>query len=51
MPKNLILAASFPATADQFSDMYLDPQAHVAFTGAPVTIEPRPNPWRTHLSE
>lgn len=42
MPKNVILAASFPATADRLFDMYLDPQAHAAFTGSPVEIEPRP---------
>lgn len=41
MPKNVILAASLPATADRLFDMYLDPKAHAAFTGAPVTIEPR----------
>ncbi len=41
MPRNVILAASLPATADRLFDMYLDPKAHAAFTGAPVTIEPR----------
>ena len=41
MPRNVILAASFPAAADRLFDMYLDPQTHAAFTGAPVTIEPR----------
>ncbi len=41
MPKNLIVAASLPATPDVLFDMYLDPTAHSAFTGAPVTIEPR----------
>jgi len=47
MPKNVILAASLPATADQLFDTYLDPQAHAAFTGAPVTIESRPGmPFR-----
>lgn len=47
MPRNVILAASFPATADQLFDMYLDPQAHAAITGAPVTIEPSPGaPFR-----
>jgi len=47
MPKNLMLAASLPATPDVLFDMYLDPTAHAAFTGAPVTIEPRPGaPFR-----
>ena len=41
MPRNVILAASLPAAADRLFDMYLDPQAHAAFTGAAVTIEPR----------
>ncbi len=42
MPKNVILAASLPATADQLFDMYLDPEMHAAFTGAPVVIDRRP---------
>src|SRR4051794_15070103 len=42
MPKNLIVAASLPATPGVLFDMYLDPVAHAAFTGSPVTIEPRP---------
>ena len=42
MPKNLIIAASLPATPETLFDMYLDPAAHAAFTGFPVTIEPRP---------
>ena len=42
MPRNVILAASLPATADRLFDMYLDPQAHAAITGAPVTIAPSP---------
>ena len=47
MLRNVILAASLPATADWLFDMYLDPQAHAAFTGAPVTIEPHPGtPFR-----
>ena len=41
MPKNLLLAASLPALPDQLFDMYLDAATHAAFTGAPVTIEPR----------
>jgi activator of HSP90 ATPase len=39
---NVILAASFPATHDRLYDMYLDPDLHAAFTGAPVTIAPQP---------
>jgi activator of HSP90 ATPase len=47
MPKNVILAASLPAPADRLFDMYLDPQAHSAFTGAPVLIGPTPGtPFR-----
>ena len=47
MPKNLILAASLPAQPDVLFDMYLDPTAHEAFTGAPVAIGPRPGtPFR-----
>jgi activator of HSP90 ATPase len=47
MPKNLITAASLPAPPDRLFDMYLDPAAHAAFTGAPVTIGPRPGaPFR-----
>jgi activator of HSP90 ATPase len=42
MPKNLLLAASLPAPPDKLFDMYLDPAIHTAFTGVPVTIEPRP---------
>ena len=42
MPKNLLLAASLPAPPEKLYDMYLDPAIHAAFTGAPVTIEPRP---------
>jgi activator of HSP90 ATPase len=47
MPRNLIIAASLPATPDTLFEMYLDPGAHAAFTGSPVTIEPRPgSPFR-----
>ena len=47
MPKNLIIAASLPAAPETLFDMYLDPAAHTAFTGHPVTIEPRPGaPFR-----
>ena len=42
MAKIITLAAALPATAEQLFDMYLDPEAHAAFTGAPVTISPRP---------
>jgi activator of HSP90 ATPase len=31
-----------PASAEQLFEMYLDPQAHAAFTGHPVTIGPQP---------
>jgi activator of HSP90 ATPase len=41
MTKNVILATTLPATSDRLFDMYLDSRAHAAFTGAPVTIEPR----------
>lgn len=41
MPRNVILAASFPTSPDRLFDMYLDPQEHAAFTGSPVSIEPR----------
>ena len=42
MPRNVILAASFPSTAGRLFDMYLDSEVHAAFTGSPVTIEPLP---------
>jgi activator of HSP90 ATPase len=35
------MAASLPAFPDKLFDMYLDAQAHAAFTGLPVTLEPR----------
>jgi activator of HSP90 ATPase len=38
MPRNVILAASFPTTPEQLFDIYLDPQKHAAFTGAAVSI-------------
>jgi uncharacterized protein YndB with AHSA1/START domain len=41
MPKNVIIAASLPAAPERLFDMYLDPVAHAAFTGKPMTIEPR----------
>ena len=42
MPRQIMLAASLPAPPDRLFDMYLDPGEHAAFTGAPVTITPRP---------
>jgi activator of HSP90 ATPase len=42
MPRNIIMAAALPATPDKLFDMYLDAEAHAAFTGMPVTLEPRP---------
>ena len=41
MPRNIIIAASLPASPDHLFDMYLDPQLHAAFTSAPVTIAAR----------
>ena len=41
MPRNIIIAASLPAPPDKLFDMYLDAASHAAFTGLPVTIEPR----------
>ena len=41
MVRNVILATVLPASPDRLYDMYLDPQAHAAFTGKPVTIEAR----------
>lgn len=54
MSRNLILAAYFaaPATPELLFDMYLDPQSHAAFSGAPVTIEARPGaPFRAFNGE
>jgi activator of HSP90 ATPase len=42
MPRNIIMAASLPATPDRLFDMYLDAAEHAAFTGLPVTIEAHP---------
>ena len=42
MPRQIMLAASLPGPPDRLFDMYLDPEAHAAFTGAPMTIAPRP---------
>jgi activator of HSP90 ATPase len=41
MPRNVIIAASLPAPPDKLFDMYLDAEAHAAFTGFPVTIAAR----------
>jgi activator of HSP90 ATPase len=41
MPHTIIMAATLPASPDRLYDMYLDPSAHAAFTGAPVTIAPK----------
>ncbi|MGO9568789.1 MAG: SRPBCC domain-containing protein [Desulfomonilaceae bacterium] len=38
LPKTIHLAAVLPAPPDDIFDMYLDPVAHAAFTGAPVSI-------------
>ena len=38
MPRTIQQAAVFPASPDRLFDMYLDPAAHEAFTGSPVTI-------------
>jgi activator of HSP90 ATPase len=42
MPRNIIMAASLPATPGRLFDMYLDTAEHAAFTGLPVTIEAHP---------
>jgi activator of HSP90 ATPase len=41
MPRNLITAATLPATPERLYDMYVDAKLHSAFTGSPVTIEAR----------
>ncbi|MDZ4343405.1 MAG: SRPBCC domain-containing protein [Candidatus Binatia bacterium] len=41
MPRNVIIAASLPATPDKLFDMYLDAEAHAEFTGFPMTIAAR----------
>ena len=41
MSRNVIIAASLPATPDKLFDMYLDAEVHAAFTGFPVTIAAR----------
>jgi activator of HSP90 ATPase len=40
MPRTIILAASLPAMPDKLFDMYLDAEAHAAFTGLRVILEP-----------
>ena len=40
MPRNIIMAATLPAAPDKLFDMYLDAEAHAAFTGLPVRLEP-----------
>ncbi len=42
MPRTITLAAHLPASPARLYRMYLDPKQHAAFTGAPVTIAPRP---------
>jgi activator of HSP90 ATPase len=47
MPRILSLAALMPAEPELLFDMYLDPDRHATFTGAPVTIGPQPgSPFR-----
>ena len=41
MPRNVIIAALLPAPPDKLFDMYLDAEAHAAFTGFPVMIAAR----------
>ena len=38
MPRTIHMAADLPALPDELFDMYLDPDAHAAITGAPVSI-------------
>jgi uncharacterized protein YndB with AHSA1/START domain len=40
MSRNLILAATLPASPDRLFDMYLNPDLHAAFTGASTAIAP-----------
>jgi len=42
LPKNILLAATLPASPDRLFDMYLDPRLHAAVTGAPVLIGSEP---------
>jgi activator of HSP90 ATPase len=41
MPRIIVMAASLSAPPENLFDMYLDAASHTAFTGFPVTIEPR----------
>jgi len=41
MPRTILSAASFSASSDRLFDMYLDPEAHGAITGKPVSIDAR----------
>lgn len=41
MPRIIVMAASLSAPPGNLFDMYLDAASHTAFTGFPVTIEPR----------
>ena len=42
MPKTIHQSATLPASAEILYDMYLDPAAHEAITGYPVTISHEP---------
>jgi activator of HSP90 ATPase len=42
MPKTIRQTVTLPARAEKLYAMYLDPKAHAAFTGAPVTISAKP---------
>ena len=42
MTQNVVLAASFTASAGELFDMYLDARCHAEITGSPVTIASQP---------
>ena len=42
MSRTIQLAATLPAPPERLFDMYLDPVAHAAFTGQPVTLSAQP---------
>ncbi|MFI5176501.1 MAG: SRPBCC domain-containing protein [Terriglobia bacterium] len=42
MPQTVQQSVILPAPAEQLYEMYLDPNIHAAFTGAPVTISAEP---------
>jgi uncharacterized protein YndB with AHSA1/START domain len=42
LSRTIQIAVSLPAPSDRLFDMYLDPEEHAAFTGAPVTISDQP---------